>query len=138
MVVLRPLEEVFAFVADFDNWTRREPAPREDQFPHGPVKVGATFRQVFEFQGQRIELLCEAIEYEPNEKLSYECVRDDSSFEIGFVFEPVEGGTRLTGKGQGSANGPLKLFEPLVAREVNREIEANLDKLKSLLESQNL
>lgn len=133
MVVHRPPKEVFAFVADLDNWAH--PASENGDTYHTPVEVGDTFRQDFEAQGQRIQLLGEVIGYEPGESLSFEYAWDGSSLGLSFVFEPVDDGTKLTGKGEGYTEGFYQMFEPFIDLEINREIASNLNGLKELLES---
>ncbi len=135
-MVQRPLEEVFAFVANLENWAEWQPAFRKSEPSRSPMQVGTRFRQALDVQGQRIEFLCEVTEYEPNEKLSFAYVSEGTSFTFDFVFEPIEdGSTRLTGKGEGHMSGFLGLFEPLVGHEVNKQVKANLEGLKVLLES---
>ena len=135
MVIQRPTEEVFVFVADLDNWAQPT-SPEKGRTYHSPVEAGDRFRQTIEVSGQRIELLGEVVDYELNERLSFEYTWDSSSLGIVFVFEPVNGGTRLTAKGEVQVRGFfLKMFEPVVEREVNREMRSNLDKIKSLLGS---
>lgn len=135
MVINRPPEEVFAFVADLDNWVR---SASEDggRTYHTPVEIGDTFSQDFEAQGQPVELRGEIIGYEPDESLSFGYTWDGSSLELSFIFEPVDDGTRLIGRGQGYASGMYQMFEPFINFEVNREIESNLNYLKSLMESE--
>jgi hypothetical protein len=133
-MILRPPEKVFAFVSNLDNWA--QPSSENGASYHAPVRVGDTFRQIFELQGQRVELLCKVTGYEKDALLSFEYAWDSSLLGIDFIFKPASDGTRLTGKGEGLTNGLLKLFEPLVDREVNKEIEANLNTIKYLLESE--
>jgi uncharacterized protein YndB with AHSA1/START domain len=136
VVIRRPPEEVFAFLADLQNWSRWQPELREsEQTSRGPIDVGTTFRQALDVGGQRIELFCEVTEYEEDEKLSFHYARDGLSLGLNFSFEPVEGGTRITGKGEGRMSGFSSLFEPVIDREVNEQIKTSLDDLKVLLES---
>ena len=135
-MIHRPVEEVFAFLGDIENWARLHPALREsDQTPRGPVEVGSAFRQTLEIPGQRIELLCEVTEYEPNERLSFEYAWDQLSLGVSFVFEPLDGSTRLTARGEGRMGGLSALLEPLVNGEINAQLKTNLDNLKRHLES---
>jgi len=91
---------------------------REDT--RGSVEVGNAFRQGLDVQGQRIELLGEAIGYEKDEILSFAYARKAASFVLGFVFVPLhEAGTRLTARGEGRMSGFFSLFETSVGREIN-------------------
>jgi uncharacterized protein YndB with AHSA1/START domain len=133
----RPVGEVFAFLTDVENWALLQPALRESEreISRGPMKVGDTFRQNLEVPGQRVELLCEVIELEDNERLSFEYTWDQLFLWIGLVVKPIDGGTRLAATGEGHMGGFLALFEPLVENEVNAQLSTGLVDLKNLLES---
>jgi hypothetical protein len=135
VVIYRPPEEVFAFVADLDNWVWSASEDGERTY-HTPVDIGDTFRQAFEAQGQPVELRGEVTGSKPGKSLSFGYIWEGSSLELSFIFEPVDDGTRLTGRGLGYASGMYLMFEPFINLEVNREIESNLNNLKSLMESE--
>lgn len=133
----RPVGEVFAFLTHVENWTRLQPTLRESEreTSRGPMKVGNTFRQTLDIPGQRIELLCKVLEVEENERISLEYFWNQLSLDVSFVFEPLGDSTRLIARGEGRMGGFLALFEPLVNGEINAQLKANLDDLKSHLES---
>jgi uncharacterized protein YndB with AHSA1/START domain len=136
VVIRRPPAEVFAFLADLQNWSRWNPEQRETELTSsGPMDVGTTFRQALDAGGKRIELFGEVSEYEPNENLSLDYARDSLSFRLDFRLERTSEGTRLIGSVEGRMSGFSSLFEPLVEREVNEQIKTNLDHLKALMES---
>ncbi len=137
MEIHRPLGEVFAFLTNVENWALLQPTLRESEreTSHGPMKVGDTFRQTLDIPRQRIELLCEVVELEENERLWFEYRWDQLFLWIGLVVKPFDGGTRLTATGEGRMGGFLALFEPLVENEVNAQLSMGLVDLKNLLES---
>ncbi len=138
-MIRRPLEEVFGFLADLENWSLWRPDLRaSEQVSGGSMEAGATFRQALEIKGRQVELFCEVTDHEPNEKLSFACDREDVALAFDFVFDPVDGGTKLTSRGEGKLNGFYSLFEPLVDREANEQVKANLHNLKDYLESRSL
>jgi hypothetical protein len=136
VVVHRPREEVFGYLADLDTWSRWQPGLWEsEQISRGSMDVGTTFLQALDVSGQRIEVLCGVTEYEENEKLKFHYARDGLSLGFGFYLEPVGDYTKITGKGEGRMSGFSGLFEPIVDREVNEQVKTSLNNLKSLLES---
>jgi uncharacterized protein YndB with AHSA1/START domain len=136
VVIRRPPKEVFAFLADLENWSQWQPDLRENaQTSRGQMDVGTTFRQALDAGGQRIELLGEVTEYEPDENLSLEYARDGLSVRLNFRLEPIDEGTRLIGEGEGRMSGFFSLFEPLVEREINERIKTGLADRKVLLKS---
>jgi uncharacterized protein YndB with AHSA1/START domain len=133
----RPVGEVFAFLTDVENWALLQPPlwESERETSHGPMKVGDTFRQTLDIPSQRVELLCEVVEVEENERLSFEYTWDQLFLWIGLVVKPFDSGTRFTATGEGRVGGFLALFEPLAEKEVNAQLSTGLVDLKNLLES---
>ena len=76
IVILRPVEEVFDFVADERNepryvlpWIRREPGysppmVRSELFSVGPIGLGARFLAELETRGRTIPMVVEFTGYE--------------------------------------------------------------------------
>jgi hypothetical protein len=52
-----------------------------------------------------------------------------------FTFEPVDGGTRFTRKGDIRINGWMRLMEPMMKGMASKRADGFLAKLKQLLES---
>jgi hypothetical protein len=69
------------------------------------MKVGDTFRQNLEVPGQRVELLCEVVELEEGERLSFEYTWDQLFLWIGLVVKPIDSSTRLAATGEGRMGG---------------------------------
>jgi hypothetical protein len=135
--IQRPVGEVLAFLTYIENWALLQPALWESkrEASRGPMKVGDTFRQTLDISGQRVELLCEVVELEENEWLSFEYTWDQLFLWISLVVKPFADGTRLTATGEGRMGGFLALFEPLVENEVNAQLSTGLVNLKNLLVS---
>jgi uncharacterized membrane protein len=74
MEIHRPVGEVFAYLTHVENWALLQPALRESEreTSRGPMKVSDTFQQTLDIPGQRVELLCEVVGLEENERLSFE------------------------------------------------------------------
>lgn len=136
VVIHRPREELFALVAKLDNWGWLRLEPREDgETSLAGADVGTAFRSALEVKGQRVELLCEVTDYEPDERLAFACVREDAWFMVDLVFEPADGGTRLICKGEGNMRGFFNnLIEPLVAQEMNERVKAGLESMRGMLD----
>ncbi len=134
--IQRPIGEIYGFLSDLENWSLWQPDLREsEQISRRSMEMGATFRQTLDIKGKRVKLLCEVTGYEPNEKLSFACDREDVSLALDFALEPVDDGTRLTVRGEGRLSGFYSLLEPLVDREANEQVKTNLHNLKNFLEA---
>jgi uncharacterized protein YndB with AHSA1/START domain len=137
VVIQRPREEVFASVANSENWGWLRPVPQERaQASLERVDVGTVFRPALNLNGQSVEMLCEVTDYEPDERLAIACAREDMSFMMDLILEPVDGGTRLTCTGEGNMRGFINnLIEPLVSQGINEQVKASLESLRELLNS---
>lgn len=136
VVINRPIDEVFAYLNDVRNWPQwNSTLPELEQTSEGPAGVGTTYRGVSQFLGQRMQWTSEITEYEPNRKVKQKIISGPMSIEQSLTFEPVEGGTRFTIAGEGEFGGVFKLAQPVVNRRMKKESEANLAKLKDILEA---
>ena len=136
VVINRPLEEVFAFVAAGENWSQWAMELVETtKTSEGPLGVGTTYTHVAQMLGRRIENGYEVTEYEPNSKISMKSTSGPVPVEMSLTFEPVEGGARVVLNVQAEIAGLFKLAEPLVARIMGRQQDANFANLKDLLEA---
>jgi uncharacterized membrane protein len=135
--IARPLEEVFAFVANSANdalWGSN--LVQVTKVSPGPVGVGSRFRYKVRFAGREFELVREITEYEPNRRHAVKTISGPLRFGGVRTFEAIPGGTRLTLTGGGRAGGFFGLAEPLVARAAQRSLRTDLATLKRLLEDQ--
>ena len=137
VVINRPLEEVFAFVTDFDNATQWMAELVEGkQTSEGPLGVGTTLSGVARPMGRRVESTQEVVEYEPNSKYAIKSTSGPVASQDNYTFESVAGGTKLTRVAEAEVSGVFKLAEPLFARMMRRQFETNFANLKDLLEAQ--
>jgi uncharacterized protein YndB with AHSA1/START domain len=138
VVIERPIEEVFAFTTDPNNESLWQSTSLEtEQTSEGEVGVGTTFRNTSKFLGQRIESIYQITENDPPQR---QCVRITSGPLPGsacYLYEPADGGsTRFTQNFETEVGGFFKLAEPLVARAIRRQMEADMATLKDLLEAE--
>ena len=137
VVINRPVEEVFAFANDLESDPQWMAAVSErKKTSEGPVGVGTTFRDTGQLLGRQIENNYEITEYEPNMKFGIKSVSGSIPVEATMTYEPVAGGTRVTQAGEAEVAGLFKLSEPIVARMMKRQFDADLANLKDLMEPQ--
>ena len=136
VVINRPVDEVFAYVSDIekmDQWAAEMVEVKKTS--DGPVGVGTTFTGVVKVLGRRMENEHEITEYEPNSKFGMRVISGPVTGEMGFSFDSVNHGTKVSMAVEAETGGFFKVAEPLVARQMNRQYETNLATLKDLLES---
>ena len=136
MEVMRPLEEVFAYVSNFRNNPKWQDGLEETkQTPDGPTAVGTKSTDVRMFLGQRMESVIEVTEFEPNKRLAFKSVGGPIQFKSVQTFESIPGGTRSAMTFEAEPGGFFKLAEPMVAGAMKKSLEASTVKLKALLEA---
>lgn len=136
VVINRPVEEVFEFSNDPSNDTQWQTGVLESEITsEGELGVGTTARSVIQFLGKRIESTSEITEFEPNKKVSFKTTSGPIPFEGTTMYEPVEGGTKLSSDFEVEFGGVFKLAEPIVERSAERQFEGSFANLKDILEA---
>ena len=136
VVINRPIEEVFAFMTDFENATQWMSELVEcKRTSEGPVGMGTTFSAVATPLGRRVESTQEVAEYEPNRKYAIRSISGPATSEDAYTFESVAGGTKITRVAEAEMKGLFRLTEPLAVRMMGRQFETNFANLKDLMEA---
>ncbi len=133
ILIERPPEAVFAFIHDFEKIGRWQPHVLESKQPEH-LGVGTELQQTRQFFGQRIESTFRITAYEPPRTSSFETTSGEVPMNGTYTLEPLDGGTKLTWRGEIHEGGVLRLAEPVFARMAQRELETSFSHLKDLLE----
>ena len=137
IMISRPISDVFVYVTDAESWMQWESGLLEvEQTSEGPMDVGTTFRGTNKVMGRRMDWTSEVTEYESSRKWGQKIVSSSMSIVESLTFEPVEGGTRITLFSQFETSGFFRLVDPIMTYIGRKQIESNLDNLKSILEAQ--
>jgi uncharacterized protein YndB with AHSA1/START domain len=131
----RPLAEVFDYMNDptkMPEWnsTLEEATPSEI-----PVRVGTRIRTRIRALGRKVEGTTEVVEYEPNKRVVL-MVDEPFSWKVIYTYQAENGGTRLAIAGEGEPGGFFKLGEPVLARILKKQLQAQFETAKELLEAQ--
>jgi carbon monoxide dehydrogenase subunit G len=136
IVVERSPADVFAYLTNPENlpeWQAGVIEGRKDS--PGPTAQGTSLTEVRTFLGRRMESKLEVTEYEQDRLFTIKVVSGPVPFQVRHRLEPADGGTRIHVSGEGEPGGFFKLAEPLVIRQVKRQVETNFATLKDLLEA---
>ena len=135
VTIERPVEDVFAFLADFENVPTWNYAIEETtKTSAGPVGLGTTYRQTRAMPRRREEGF-EVIDFEPMRRLEIQGEIGPFWTRAGYVLTPVAGGTRLTNEVDLEATSVFpRLVAPLVVSRIKAAVAQNLRKLKQVLE----
>ena len=136
IVIKRPIEEAFAFLANLENDVKWHSAFVEvRKTSAGSLGVGARFLVFEGVLGRRTPgTEYEVTEYEPNRIAAWKTVSGPLPLTFRRTFERVESGTRFAVRYEGEARGFVKLAWPLITRMVERQQGGDMRKLKELME----
>lgn len=136
IIIRRPLAEVFAYVSDLRH-SREWPEALSEvrKTTEGPLGVGARFTFARKFLGRKMEGSNEFTAYEPNALVAFRFGGGPIHGEASYRFEGAPEGSMLTSRITMRTAGLSRLAEPLMAASLRRDMEANLGKLRGILES---
>jgi Polyketide cyclase / dehydrase and lipid transport len=128
--------DVITFIADPDNGPRWMRALEvAELLTPGPIRVGSQFREVQRAGGERIETICEVVEYDAETRYAWRSVSEGPArYGGGFTAIPVEGGTELRYEGWATTTGPLATREKAWGRQAQREADAEMEAIKNAIE----
>ena len=134
--ILRPVEDVFAYLSDPKNNLQWETGVTEMELTsEGPLGVGSKGRRV-ETNAGRDEGNWEITEHVPNEAISMTFESQKFTGSGGYKLEAIDGGTRLNYWFIGNPrNILLKILVPLMKPMIHRQVRKNYATLKGILES---
>ena len=134
--VARPIDEVFAYVADARNRPRwDESVDSEELTSPEPIGVGSTVRTKFRSMDRPYEYTWEIVEYEPPVRMRVESISGPFPTTLVFQFSEQHGGTLVEASVTGRPTGLMRLFQPKVARTTQANLDNGYTRLKRLLET---
>ncbi|MBM3179253.1 MAG: hypothetical protein FJZ86_02755 [Chloroflexi bacterium] len=136
VVIHRPVEEVFAYLSNFENM------PNHEQFvvdakkvTDGAIGVGTQFKVIGKLLIWRPAAILQMTGWESGRRFAFKSLSSPFPVETQYIFEPAAGGTRLTIIDDTHLGGLLRLFEPLLKRYMQRRFSADMKNVKHFLES---
>jgi hypothetical protein len=137
IIINRPVEEVFDFVADERNEPRYNPAMvRAELLTPGPVGLGSRFRAEMRTRPRPMVMTTENTGYDRPRRLASTTRLSTMDIQGTLSFDPVHAGTRMRWSWDLQPRGLLKLVTPVVARIGRRQERAIWTGLKRVLEGQ--
>jgi hypothetical protein len=136
IVINRPVDEVFHFVADARNEPRYNARMlRAEKLSPGPVGLGTRFRDEVRSLRRPAEVTIEITGYEPPRRLDSSIHMSTMDIEGRLTFDPAGAGTRMHWSWELLPHGVLRPMAPLVARIGRRSEQRVWSNLKHYLES---
>lgn len=137
VVIDRPVGDVFAFVSDQTNAPRWQRGLTElNRSSTGPIGVGTRHTFVRTLMGRRMDGSNEYTDYEPDRYIAFRATSGGVGLRASYTVEAAGlGQSRVTAWMELRPSGWLRAVEPLMSASLRRDVEANLDSLKRLLEA---
>jgi uncharacterized protein YndB with AHSA1/START domain len=135
VTIQRPAEEVFAFLADFENIPKWNYAIEETRKASaGPVGVGTRYRQTRSVPSRSVEGF-EVTVFEPAGRLAIDGQIGPFHATISYELEAVAAATRLVNTVElDPSHAMLRLAAPLAAPRIKAAVAQNLSELRLILE----
>src|SRR5438270_4232166 len=135
--IKRPREEVFRFAADPTNataWYKNIKTVEWETRP--PMVAGSRIRFRAQFLGRTLEYTYEVRAIEPGRRFVMATAQGPFPMETTYTWEDAaEGETKMTLRNRGEPSGFSAFAAPVIARAMRKANEADLRRLKALLES---
>lgn len=133
----RPAGEVFDYVSDMANnpqWQKGQKSCEWTSEP--PIAIGSTYDQVAVFAGQKLLTSFEVAEFEPGERIRIVSTSGSMPIDVTRVVTPTsDSSCEVTVLVKGEPPKQMRMLGWLVDRLVKRNINADYDQLKTLLEA---
>jgi uncharacterized membrane protein len=136
VTIERPIEEVFAFVADARNrpsWD--DSVDGEELTSPEPIGVGSTVRTTLRSMGRSLAITWVVTEHEPPTRMTIESTSGPFPTTLAYRLDERQGATAVHFSVTGRPRGALRLLEPMIARRTARNLDAAFPRLKQVLEA---
>lgn len=138
ILIARPVEDVFAFVADFDNFTIwSTDVVKAELLTPGPTRVGTKARITRTALGQPFVMDFDLVTYEPNRAIGFRGSMLSVPFASRMDFAPLNGaGVKIVQSGEVTVPPLLFMVEPTARQVLGTTFENDLRTLKRLMEAE--
>lgn len=136
IIIKRPVEVVFDFVADERNEPRYNPKMlRAEKVSAGPIGRGTRFQAASRSMGRTVPMTIEFTDFERPRQLTSSTQVSGMAIEGTLTFTPLPEGTRMRWSWHIEPQGVFKVMTPLVAQMGRRQERTIWTSLKHYLEA---
>jgi uncharacterized membrane protein len=135
VVVNRPIDEVFDVLIDPSRGREWQGGLVEAELlTDPPVATGSQARYVIKIVGREMDSEIEWTEITRPNKIAWQVIKAPIPGEGSHTLSEVEGGTQIVYEMSGEPGGFFKLAAGMVQKNMQKELQEDLNRLKALLE----
>jgi uncharacterized membrane protein len=135
VVIAAPPQAVFDYYAQYGRHTEWQPElVRAEVTTPGEVRPGTRGVETRRMLGREVSAAYEITEHEPPRRSAFRTLDGPMRPSGVASFAPDGGGTRMTFALDLNARGALRMLTPLLARVLNRQTRAHLERFKAIAE----
>ena len=136
LLISRPIDEVFAFIADARNRPRWDDSvDTEELTSPEPIGVGSTVRTTLRSMGREYVYTWEIVEHQAPSRQTIESTSGPFPTTLEYRLTDRDSGTEVEFSLTGRPTGPLRLLQPLIARNTRNNLDRGFARLKEMLET---
>ncbi|MGA9290692.1 MAG: SRPBCC family protein [Anaerobacillus sp.] len=136
IIIERPPEEVFNYIADFENNPEWQSGMTHARFTSsGKLREGSTYEQVAKFLGKEIHTTFVVRQYNPYHKIQIESIKSTFPIKVTREVQVRSNGCIVSALVEGNPGTLFSLARPLLRKIVQRSVKKDYDNLKRILES---
>ncbi len=136
VTIERPVEAVFAFLANMQNVTLWTPVKEVHQVSEGPMGVKSMFALIVNTMGQKIELMVVVTAYEPPHTLAFKVSTGPLPLENTFTLTPSDEATQLTAHVDGDPSKLDKMIRSFINALAQKQMDGMMKNLKKAAEQE--
>ena len=135
-LVDRPMPEVFTFLSNPLNLPKWQMMiAKIEQVTPGAPGVGSKYKVAAEMLGRKIDGLMEITSLEPPTRFGFTNQAGPMQVTVTVSLKPAGTGAHISLNAQGNPGGLFKIAEGMLTGQVKSQMEANLARLKTVLEA---
>lgn len=137
ITINRSPDQVYNFLTDLQSIPKWEGEVLEVRvLTDGPVRLGTKFIEKVKLPMKTFEAKCEVTGLDPGRRMAFRAGSPLMNYEGEYHLSPAAEGTLVTVDVKASFSGFWKLMEGMFKREITKEVQSKLEKLKQVIESQ--
>jgi uncharacterized membrane protein len=136
LTINSPIDQVFSYITELEKvplWAG--PVSDAKWTSEGPIGVGSTNTKSQQLLGRKMVSEYVVVDYEKDRKFSEKTTSGPLEIVSTILLEAVDGGTNVSVEANIEAGGIFKIAESVLANVVKRQVNADFETLKDLLES---